>query len=239
MKISLFIMSIALFSLFFSCKKETQEYPNPTERLLKRKLYFNHIDDKIPYTTIKYEYDLDNKLIREVTDSYRIDSMEYNLGSVLVKKLEFEKNNLGVFILVDSTCYNYTDGLLVNEVSIDPWYSSVRFKYRYEYINTKLVRKYEFYYQNFVSLTSYEYSGDYCTKETRYTDSIGSTISTYQIHYYKNKRLSGTELFGFNGSKLQIISYSYDGSGNLVTEEAKHPNPNAAKPYYYVIRYEY
>jgi len=239
MKTRFWFCFIMCCTMLVSCNKDSAVVPELSEYLLKRKLLFRSIDDKIPQFIYEYRYDSEKRLVRIMNDSQGFDSLIYNSKSELIQKYQFEKNREGKYIMTDSTNYRYIDGFLSQEISYDPWYSSVRFKYRYEYINTKLVRKYEFYYQNFISFTSYEYSGDYCTKETSYTDSIGSTISTCQIHYYKNKRLSGTELFGFNGSKLQIISYSYDDSGNLVTEEAKHPNPNAAKLYYYVIRYEY
>ena len=128
---------------------------------------------------------------------------------------------------------------MIRELSYDPWYDTLQYVTRYVYSNSKLTGKYAYYYQKFISYTQYEYSGDECTKETCFTDSLESNISTYQYHHYKNKKLIGTETYGFNGSEIQIIRYKYDAAGNLIYEEAKLASPDAVNPYFYVYRYEY
>jgi len=239
MKPILILLSILACSAFISCEKETQEYPDTSGYKIKRVLYYTSLDAATPLTVYDYEYDLNKRLIRITVDTLRIDSFDYSGNNELTRKRVYERNYKGEFIIMDSTRYFYNNGLLVKEISYDPFYTIVRALRIYKYENSKLIEKYESWYQYFFSLTKYECSGNLCKKETGFADSTGLTISTHKYHFYKNNRLSKTELFGFNGSKMQIITYTYDLEGKLIVEEAKQPNPDVVNPYFYVIRYEY
>ena len=234
-----YLLPICFILLLLSCKKETPETTPQTERPIKRKLFFNSHEETTARYILDYEYDLDNRLVRTIGSSERIDSFKYNSIHQLVKKLGYENNYHHGYYLVDSVNYQFKGVLLMKELICDLWNGNLRSLNRYVYENSKLTEKYAYYNQKFVSYTRYEYSGDDCTKETCFTDSLGSNISIYQDHHYKNKKLIGTETYGFNGSKIQLINYTYNVEGNLITEEAKLTTPDAAKPYFYVYRYEY
>lgn len=230
---------LAFFTVLISCQKDPHESPDPVQSLLKRKLYFNSIDDKEPYAVLNYEYDSNAKLVRTLSGKSFIDSFTYNSINKLAYKRSFENRYTDGFNLVDSTCYQYKDNLLVSEISYFPEYSYPIRYFRYEYENSKLRKKYEFNYSSFVLLTNYDYSGNLCYKETCFADSTGLKLTTNQLHQYKYGKLIKSELFGFNGTKIQEIKYLYDATGNLITEEGLKPNVETAQPYFYVIRYEY
>lgn len=225
--------------ILLSCNKETHETAPQTEPLIKRKLLFNSIEETTPRFTLDYEYDLNKNLIRTISSINRIDSFKYDDHNLLVNKLGYEQNYYMENVLVDSVIFQYDGRLLIKELYYDPANGVLKALIRYEYENSKLTRKYVFSYQSLVYLTMYEYSGDVCTKETCFNDSVGSDFGTYQYHHYKNKKLTDTEIYGFSRSIIRLISYTYDAKGKLITEEAKEPNPNAINPYFYVYRYEY
>jgi hypothetical protein len=225
--------------IMISCHKDSTIEPDSREFSLKRKLIFKNLEDKAPQSIYEYHYDSKNNLVRVEYNSNGFDSLVYNNQDQLICKYQFEKNWEEKYILYDSTNYWYKDGLLIQQTSYDPWYSDTKFSYKFEYQNSKLSSKYEYYYHSFISYTKYEYSGGNCFRETCFSDSLGLNITKYVMNSYKNGKLLKSETFGFNDCKIQIINYSYDTFGNLITEEAIQPANNATKTYLYVYRYEY
>ena len=235
----LYTISIGIIMILLSCNKETHETLPQTEPLIKRKLLFNSIEETTPRFTLDYEYDLNKNLIRTISSINRVDLFKYDYHNLLVNKLGYEQNYYKKNVLVDSVISQYVGRLLIKELYYDPGNGAMKSSIRYEYENSKLTRKYVFSYQTIVSITLYEYSGDLCTKETCYNDSVGSKFGIYQYHHYKNKKLTDTEIYGLSKNIIQLILYTYDAEGKLITEEAMDPNPNSVNPYFYVYRYEY
>jgi hypothetical protein len=142
------------------------------------------------------------------------------------------------FMKDDSTVYIYENSLLVKEETF--YFPSFdRNLFTYDYKNSLLIRRCHFYNQQWGSFTLYDYSGNLCTIETMYDDTINKRIVHYTEHSYENNKLKITDVFDRNGLHIQQIIYTYDEKGNLIVEESKQMSDEITRFLAYVYRYEY
>lgn len=240
MKSTIFILLIGLFSVLISCEKETHE--NLYKGLLKRKLVYWSVQDTSPKSISDYEYDSKLRL-RKIQDNLYTELFEYNQNDELIRKFTYQTDGGGT-TLYDTTFYKYQEGKLVYEESIhlppSSYSSSLQTKYEYE--NSKLIRKTKYRNHVFEGLTVYEYSGDLCSKELNFRDSTAVQIESYRGFGYDKSKLLMSTLVGFaSGDQkymLQTVYYIYDDSGNLIIEYAIQDMEISAW-ISYCYRYEY
>lgn len=238
------ILLIVLFLLFISCQKDTPDTTTAHHGKLKRVLYYWTNRDTVPNYISDYEYDSKNRLVKIQNQGYT-QLLKYNQAEQLIGKYGYTINGDGS-TLSDSISYTYQNGNLVNE----EWnfeqpinYSKSSIQTRYEYENSKLIRKKEYRDHQFWRLTLYEYSGSLCTHENQYNDSIGTEMFQYRTHLYDNGKLSISKLIIapsgiFDERAIQVIYYLYDENGNLIMESAEQSNEIQAWISYF-NRYEY
>jgi hypothetical protein len=241
MKSTIFILLIALFSVLISCEKETHE--NPYKGLLKRKLHYRSNQDSIPMSISDYEYDSKLRL-KKVQTNLHTELFEYNQNDKLIRKFTYQIIE-NVSTLTDSTIYQYQNGNLIFEESIQVPVAdnSSSAQTRYEYENSKLVRKKYYQDHHFWGMTSCEYSNNLLTKEIHFTDSIGTKIQSYVKYLYDENKLSMAALVEYSGGvnqglTLLAVYYIYDEDGNLVIENAEQSEETSAW-LTYCYRYEY
>jgi hypothetical protein len=242
MKSILSIISAIVFLLLFSCGKET--FDNQYRKgMLKRKLSYRWAQDTVPYLISEYEYDSRLRL-KKIKSDHNVELFEYNQDNQLVRKSDYSIDADGL-TLNDTTRYRYEDGKLVFEETnnLPPMFYNYTFQTNYEYENSKLIRKTKYRDHTFFeSLTRYEYSGDLCTNEMYYNDSIGESINSIRSYIYETNVLSMSTLIGYaSGNRknwLQSVYYIYDDTGNLIIEYAEQSMETSAW-IRYCYRYEY
>ena len=241
MKSTIFILLIALFSGLISCNKDSFE--NPYKGLLKRKLFYRSNQDSTPVSISDYKYDSKLRL-KTIQDNFTTESFEYNQNDEQIRKLTYQVNE-NVSTLTDSTIYQYQDGNLIFEESIQlpDTGNSFSAQIRYEYENSKLVRKKNYWNHQFLALTTYEYSNNLLMKEIHFTDSIGTRPQSYRKYIYDENKLSMSALVEFSGGvnqglTLLAVYYIYDEDVNLVIENAEQSEEISAW-ITYCYRYEY
>jgi len=234
-------LSVIIFLVFLSCQKDTFETPNHSGKL-KRKLSFRSVQDTVPYSISEYQYDSKGR-IQMIQDKLNTELFEYNKNNDLIRKFTYQTDIPGT-TLSDTTYYKYQNGKLVFDESIQlpvSEYSS-SIQSRYEYENSKLIRKKIYRDHHFERMTDYEYLGELCSKELYYNDSTGVRINSFRDFAYDNNKLSMSTLIGFAAGNrkyvLQVVYYIYDDSGNLVLEYAEQ-NMEISAWISYSSRYEY
>lgn len=246
MKVSVSVLFIMLFFTLLSCNNDNGVTPdNNTESKISKKLFYNNIDDKIPYRSAEFTYDSEKRL--EKITYYSLNSsnpiqyefFEYNENNKISQKFGYYYvNDTTSWKLNYSTSYIYYDGKLLNEETVyfsDPVY---KIFYKYERNNSDVVRKYLYENHQFKNYTEYNYSESLCVKETVFSDSAGEKISEFTMHFYEDKRLIKSELY-INNNKVQEIKYTYNDKGRLISEEAIPIDTIIVKPLNYFIVYEY
>jgi hypothetical protein len=244
------IFVIVCFLIFVGCENkalniENIENPIKTD-LLKNKLWYNSINDIIPIRTSNYQYDKYKRLERinhyyKNTDSLlEYESFYYNHNDNIETRLGYSYANDSIdWVLRDSTSYKYDGSKLILEDTFYPSPNSYNVTYQYEYNNSKITKKTRYDKQEFVWCTVYNYMNNVCIQETCYADYNLSVLWHYTIHYYDKDLLLKTENYTSNNEMIQIITYTYDNSGNIITEESKKTEFEVVKPVEYVYRYEY
>lgn len=211
MKTITYSLLIILISFMTSCNED--DPIKHRELRIKRILTYNVITNEVPYRIQEYQYDSYNRLEKITEGDMIYDTFHYKDNLLEYKKTYHYANDSLGWLLVDSISYQYKNGELISEKS-----GSTIIKYIYD--NSKLIRKNTYGGQIFDSSILYEYSGDLCTKETYFSDSLDLHIGKETVHHYEMKKLSLSESFFSNGTKYQIINYTYDDKGNLLIEEA-------------------
>ncbi len=110
---------------------------------------------------------------------------------------------------------------------------------QYEYVNSKIFKKYIYSHQLFKYCITYEYANDFCIRETRFKDYNLTVIDGRTIHYYERDLLIRSEKYTAQIQLFQVITYTYDVAGNLIIEESLKTWSAVAAPIDYVYRYEY
>jgi hypothetical protein len=241
MKPPVSILLAILFLLLLSCGKETFENQYKKGKF-KRKLSYHSAQDTVPYLISEYEYDsrLRLKRIKSIRGE---EIFEYNRDNELVKKSGYFLNANGL-TLNDTTRYRYEDGKLVLEENCYLLPGLIQTsQIRYEYENSKLIRKTRYRDHTFFeSSTRYEYSGDLCTKEIHCNDTLGESINSIRSYIYEKNVLSMSTLIGYSSGDrknwLQSVYYIYDNVGNLIIEYAEQSMETSAW-IRYCYRYEY
>ena len=183
MKPILSILLIVLFSVFISCEKETIDKPS-NQGLLKRKLEYRSIQDTIPRSISDYEYDWKRRLVK-IQDLHSSQLFEYNQKDQLIRKFSYVIDESGSS-LRDTTWYKYQNGKLVYEESIPLPPSDFTYTYqiKYEYENSKLVKKKEYQDHQFRGMIVYEYKNDLLITEINYIDSLRTDYYTRKDYAY-------------------------------------------------------
>ncbi|MEW6507234.1 MAG: hypothetical protein AB1432_05755 [Bacteroidota bacterium] len=248
MKTTMLVLDLVLIFSLLSCIEGTIVSPEKNSNaIIKRKSFYNYVEDKIPYKTYEYLYDDEGKLQKiyhylgnHSSKAYEYELYRYTCDNKIINRITYSyANDSSGWILYDSTYYSYYNGRLKGEETFYFTVSLDRVAYKYEYENSHLIRKFKYYNHQLESCTMYDYSGGFCIKETMFSDSLGIDTMEYIIHQYENGILIKSERFIGNGRKIQIITYTYNDKGNVIIEEAKQTDFTIVKPMYYVIRYEY
>lgn len=234
---------IFIFSLL-SCDEDTTSQPEKnSEAKIKRKLFYNYIEDTTPIRIYEYQYDNAMKLERIYhyrgncpDTAYGYELFEYTMNNEMVNKYTYHyaSDSLG-WLLYDSTHYSYENGKIILEETFYFTSSSDHIISKYEYENLNLIKTYKYLNQQLEDYTIYDYSGDLCVKESTFSDSLGLDLKEYILHYYENGILAKSEKYTGNNNKIQIITYTYNDAGNLIIEESKGTEFPVVKPMDYVI----
>jgi hypothetical protein len=247
MKTTMLVLDLVLIFSLLSCIEGTIVSPEKNSNaIIKRKSFYNYVEDKIPYKTYEYLYDDEGKLQKiyhylgnHSSKAYGYELYRYTSDNKIINRITYSyANDSSGWILHDSTYYSYYNGRLMGEETFYFTVSLDSVAYKYEYENSHLIRKFKYYNHQLESYTRYDYSGNFCIKETMFSDSLGLDTMEYIIHQYENGILFKSEKF-IDNNKIQIITYTYDDKGNLIIEEAKQTDFTIVRPMYYVIRYEY
>lgn len=233
--------------MFLSCQKDDSEISASLEKMINRKLYFEFIEDKEPIWVSEYHYNNEAKLDtiyyysgQNLEKAYQFELFRYNSVNEIVNKLTFHYANDSIgWLLHDSTYYGYENGKLILEETLFFTLSSDHILLKYEYENSKLIRKYNCSEQQLLSCWTYDYSGDLCVKESMFLDGLCENLYDYTIHIYEDGLLMKSEKYKSNDALKQIIIYTYDEKGNLIIEESKKIDFSLTRPLDYVYRYEY
>ncbi len=227
-----------------SCTKDEIEIPESV--LLKSKTWYHTINDEIPVRTLVYEYDVNNRLeyinhYRGNTDvMYIYESLSYNSDYNIETKLKFSYANDSIgWNLTDSIYYHYENGKLIQEENIFPPPNPYHVSYQYEYENSAFSKTFRYNKHQFEYCVVYEYADGVCIKETRFGDTNLEVVNGYTNHIYEGDKLVKSEKYTSQGSNFQIITYTYDTSGNLIVEESVKTDFTVVAPVAYVYRYEY
>lgn len=243
MRIIKLLLSIAVIILCNSCRKDVIA---PDNALLKTKLWYNSINDATPFRTHEYQYDNSGRLDRinhsggSPFKTYGYELFEYTMNNELVNKHTYHYccDSLG-WLLSDSTHYGYENGKLILEEIYYPPPNPYQVSFQYQYDNSNLVRKYRYDTQNFEYCIKYDYSDGVCTRETMYSDINLSSVWNYTIHHYDGGFLIRSEKYSSQNQNFQVITYSYNKTGNLIMEESIKTDFTVVAPVEYLCRYEY
>ena len=243
MKLNFIQTALAILFCSYSCNKDNVETPN--EGLLKYKYWFQTSTNSIPTKTYEYLYDRHSRLERinyiGSGDIFEYESYSYNSANQLKTKLfySFANDSIG-WVLVDSCSYNYENNLLVLEDNYYPYPNDIHFSSKYEYENSKIVRKNNYTNQQFSSSTIYYYENNVCTKESIFDDYELTRPNFYILHYYDENLLMKSEKYRLpQNAKFQVITYTYNNAGKLITEEGNKTDWEVVAPMEYYIKYEY
>jgi len=229
---------------YYSCSKD--DIVTSEKALLKSKLWYHSINDMIPIVTSEYQYDNDKRLekinhYKKNSDTlFKYESFYYNSDYKIETRLEYSyANDLFGWVLTDSSYYSYENDKLIYEKIYYPPPNSYQISYKYEYENSKIIKKYRYDNQQFVWCITYDYANDVCIKETRLADYNLTLIAGYIIHLYEEDFLIRSEKYTSQNQNFQVITYTYDVAGNLIIEESKETEFKVEAPLEYVYRYEY
>jgi hypothetical protein len=143
------------------------------------------------------------------------------------------------WVLDDSCSYNFENNLLVLEENYYPYPNDYHVSYRFEYENSKIVRKNNYTNEQFESSVLYEYENNICIKETRFRDFELTNIDSYLLNYYEGNFLIRSERYDWQNRKFQVITYTYDNAGKLITEEANKTDWTVVASMEYFLLFEY
>ena len=227
-----------------SCNKDN--VVNPERALLKTKYWYVTVNDTIPLKTTNYQYDNYKRLerinhyVRDSDTMLVYEIFEYNTDNDNVNKYIYHYANDSIgWLLNDSTHYIYENGKLIEEVIYFPAPNAYQVSYQYEFDNLMIKRKYRYDNHQFVLCILYEYENGVCIKETRFSDRELNVIDGYTIHYHDDELLIRSEKYTSQDQNFQIILYSYDPNGTLLTEESIRTDFTVVAPIEYFYRYEY
>ena len=249
MKTSTYIIAFIIAFLFalLSCNDSsfTQPEINSNSRI-KKKFYYNYIEDNTPLKTYEYSYDNELNLEKiyhylgnQPSVAYEYELYQYNSDKNINNRLTYSYvNNTNGWILADSTYYSYSNGILLREETFYFTTTGDNIVIVYEYDNSKVIKKFKYYNRQLENYTKYIYTEDFCTQEIMFSDSLETDTTEYIINYFENNILSSSEKF-IDNNKVQVTTYTYDGNNNLTIEEARQIDLTIVRPLYYVIRYEY
>jgi hypothetical protein len=232
---------------FLSCTKEKE---NPTETFsdykLKRKLFYENLNDSIPKKILDFQYNNDNILENiyhfsgdNSSEYYKYESFAYKDKKLSNKYTYNYDSEFLVWRIYDSTKYSYQDDKLFFEEIFYFTSSFDTILYKYFYSNTNIIEKRKYYNQEFKSLTKYDYLGDLCVQESIFSDSLMNNRLEYIVHTYDKNARTKSEKFLNNNSKIQIITYSYDNDGRLIIEQSEQTDYTVTIQLVYLIKYEY
>jgi hypothetical protein len=237
MKTFLKFLILLQIPFLISCEREISNKPLS---LLKKKLCYNYLSDPNPYLVFDYRYNSKQLADTIIQNNYICEVLHYNPDNTIRYKNSFEDygDSLG-WLLKDSTSYHYLNGQLFLEETFGPAPYNDRIIFKYIFENSRLVRKYYYYNQNFGNCTIYEYSNNHIEKETLCSDSLGLEVKSYVLNSYRDGRLCRSDAFLSNGIQIQQINYTYDTGGALVLEVSEQLYFEIQKSLGYVYKYEY
>lgn len=234
--------------LFISCFGEGTT--NPTNNPLENAT--TGVRTKITYPTLQsnqimsvedFEYNSSNKLQkrsyyggnREII--YEYDEYTYDGNGLLIKKLNYHSNiySSSGFILLISTSYSYSNGLIISEQDTFPQagYSEEN---RYEYSNGQLLSK-SFYHNGIIEdKTIYTYKYGRLQNESLF-DTTGRYFSSIEYIYQCNFLFESRQ-YASNGDLLKKTNYTYDENGKLGIENVQVIAIYSSS-LSYVVRYQY
>lgn len=239
------LLSLPVFFLYYSCSKDDIVIPEKT--LLKIKYWYPSINDTVPTRIYEYQYDNEMKLERiyhyhgnRPDTAYGYELFEYTMNNELVNKNTYHYccDSLG-WLLSDSTHYGYENGKLILEEIYYPPPNPYQVSFQYQYDNSEVIKKCRYDKKELLYCTKYEYQTNLCIQEKTYSD-INMTSFWHQVvHYYDDGLRIKSEKSGRQNIVYQIITYTYDISGNLIQEVSQKTDYLVSAPLEYVYRFEY
>jgi hypothetical protein len=239
------LLLIVTFNIFcYSCSKD--DIVTPDKALLKVKYWYHSVNDTIPIRRHEYQYDNSKRLERinhygKNTDVMIIyELFKYNIDNEMENKYTYSYccDSLG-WLLDDSTHYSYENGKLILEETYYPPPNDYQVSVHYEYDGSKVTKETRYDHSGFAYCIEYLYNNEVCVKETRYSDLEMEYMSGYTKHFYNGNLRIRTERYTSQDHNFQIITYTYDVNGNLITEESIKTDFTVVAPIEYFYRYEY
>lgn len=243
MKRAFYLVGVLLIITGVSCNKDEN---NPQEVLLRSKKWYASKEESTPLVTYKYLYDASDRLVRinqyqkESGSAFAYETFQYNNNGNLELSLSYYyANDLSGWILSDSTSFEYKNELLLFSHTYYPEPNSYTVSFQYEYEGSTVIKKNRFDNDELLYSILYDYSNGFCSKETRYTGSGLKTVSDYKIHHYKDGVRIRSDVYNSQDQVIQVITYEYDVSGNLVLEVSEQTDYTVQANLEYTFRYEY
>lgn len=245
MKTLVYILIVCIS--FLSCTKESENQAEEVfEYKIKRKLFYENLNDPTPKKIIEFQYNKDNNIEKiyyfpgdNTSEYFKYESFEYKDDLPSVKYTYNYDSEFLDWRICDSTHYSYQDDRLILEEIFYFTSSFDTIKNKYFYSNTNIIEKRKYHNQQFESLTKYDYLGDLCAQESIFSDSLMNNRIEYMVHTYDKKFRTKSERFLNNNSKIQIITYTYDNVGKLIIEHSAQTDYPVTIQLNYVIKFEY
>jgi hypothetical protein len=250
MKWNFIFQTLLLIVFQFSCTPEEPNVSNTDySTRLWRKLFYSNLQDTIPNRAEYYRYDSHGRMEKicfspqncpdTLTSMYVI--LNYNASNQLLTKITYALccEEFG-WVTEDSTSYHYDNNFLFKEEQFFP-ISPVQnyWEINYEYEDSLLKKKFNYYNGYLQNWVLYEYADSLCTKETVFKDLAATKIEYSIYHFYQDRKKIRSEYFDPNYIfSYEVINYAYNKVGDLVLEEC-NVNPEWVWPASYVYRYEY
>jgi hypothetical protein len=246
MRQTLVLLFISL--LLGSCSDERATNPsndplNNATAGVKTKITYPTLGSDQILSVEDFEYNSLNKLQkrnsfggnREILYGY--DECYYDGNGLLIKKLNYCNNihSPSGFLLLISTAYTYSNNLLISERDTFPQ-ASFSEEYKYEYKDGLPLNKLFYHSDSLENKTVYAYKNGRLQNEMVYYK--GDNL-VYSFDYvYQDNFLVESRECASNGDLSKKISYSYDKSKKLITENVQ-VLAIASSSTSYVVRYEY
>jgi hypothetical protein len=241
---------------FFLCSCFKDQPTSPVSEIpvqLKSKTYYSSIDSTQILSVYDYFYNEMNQLQlmsyyggnREILWSY--DLYQYSLDGNIRCKLHYHSNINAPsgFLLLDSTEYSYSSGVLIAEKNVYPQAgyfngSTVVIGYSdsnaFEYDGSALIKKSHYHRGVLESSTTFLYEQNQLVHTNSYSAS-NSTILDSMLYYYHRHVLDECRYYS-STTLVRIINYSYDAKERLIKESVSEVFP-ASSSMSHIIKYEY
>jgi hypothetical protein len=234
--------------LSVSCSDKGTTYPSNstlenTTTGVRTKITYPTLESNQILSVEDFEYNSSNRLQKRIYYGgnrkiiYEYDEYIYDGNGLLTKKLNYHSNiySSSGFILLISTSYIYSNGLIISEQDTFPQagYSE---EYKYEYSSGQFLSK--SFYRNGIIMNKTIYTYKYGRLQNEsLCDTTGRYCSSTE-YIYQSNYLFESRQYASNGDLLKKTNYSYNENRKLSIENVQviaiYSSSNS-----YVVRYQY